>query len=537
MTSHSSILSSALRRPIAIGGVVGIAALLVAATTLTWSLDLPLIGNLHAPVVPAHQSQTDFVSLVQGGRGRTAFEKAFAQGDRIFDSAFNALDGGGANVGQGQRYTRIPRADLTGPGEWAQHVPSRATGPNAQSCAECHATPAADGSGGIAANVTRDPTHSGNLSQMIHRSTPHMFGAGALQRLAEEMTTELQAQRDALVVRVRQTQALATVALTAKGVSFGMLRGSPAPAGAATTTPGVVLDTTQVQGVSADLVVRPFQWKGSVGFLRDFNRGAAHNEIGMQAVELVGEGVDGDGDNVANELTVGDITALTIYVAAQPRPVSKLELDSLGLLGNVLTWTQIQQINHGKLLFTQIGCAACHVPALPLNDSVFREPSAHPSYRDTRFPSGALPRLAGVRADLPVSFDLAADQPQNVFTVGGQVVRLGSFRRQSNGTGAVIELYGDLKRHDMGPDLAESIDENGAGASTFLTENLWGVGSTAPYLHDGRATTLTEAILWHGGEAAASRSAFRALTTQEQLDLLLFLSNLTLLKGGLPIGN
>ena len=89
----------------------------------------------------------------------------------------------------------------------------------------------------------------------------------------------------------------------------------------------------------------------------------------------------------------------------------------------------------------------------------------------------------------------------------------------------------------MGPELAESIDETGSGAATFLTENLWGVGSTAPYLHDGRATTLTEAILWHGGEAAASRAAFRALTTQEQLDLLLFLNNLTLLKGGLPIGN
>ncbi len=55
----------------------------------------------------------------------------------------------------------------------------------------------------------------------------------------------------------------------------------------------------------------------------------------------------------------------------------------------------------------------------------------------------------------------------------------------------------------MGQDLAESIDEEGTGASVFLTENLWGVGSTAPYLHDGRATTLTEAILEHGGEAAS----------------------------------
>lgn len=50
----------------------------------------------------------------------------------------------------------------------------------------------------------------------------------------------------------------------------------------------------------------------------------------------------------------------------------------------------------------------------------------------------------------------------------------------------------------------------------FLTEAPWGVGSTAPYLHDGRATTLTEAILEHGGAAAASRSAFLRLAPVAQ---------------------
>lgn len=54
-------------------------------------------------------------------------------------------------------------------------------------------------------------------------------------------------------------------------------------------------------------------------------------------------------------------------------------------------------------------------------------------------------------------------------------------------------------------------------------------------MHDGRATTLTEAILWHGGEAASSRANFRNLATQAQLNILFFLENLTLLKG-VPIG-
>ena len=94
----------------------------------------------------------------------------------------------------------------------------------------------------------------------------------------------------------------------------------------------------------------------------------------------------------------------------------------------------------------------------------------------------------------------------------------------------IVELGGDLKRHNMGSGLAESIDEVGTGASTFLTENLWGVGSTAPYMHDGRATTLTEAILEHGGEGAAARDAFRALATSAQADLIAFLDNLVLFK-------
>ena len=93
-----------------------------------------------------------------------------------------------------------------------------------------------------------------------------------------------------------------------------------------------------------------------------------------------------------------------------------------------------------------------------------------------------------------------------------------------------MELYGDLKRRDMGQGLAESIDETGSGASVFLTENLWGVGSTAPYLHDGRATTLTEAILEHGGDAEASKQAFRDLPPEEQRDLIAFLNNLILFK-------
>jgi len=248
----------------------------------------------------------------------------------------------------------------------------------------------------------------------------------------------------------------------------------------------------------------------------------------MQAVELVGDGVDGDFDGVVDELSVGDITALSVYTAAQPRPVTTPELASLGLIPPLST-AQQSAIARGAARFHDVACDTCHTPTLPLRDALFSEPSQNPSYRDAVFPAGQDPRARGVDPALPITFDLTRDIPTNRVAVGGQTIALGN--HISNGTGgAIISLYGDLKRHDMGARLAEPLDDDGVPASVFLTENLWGVGTTAPYLHDGRATTLTEAILAHGGEAAASRGAFAGLPTASQLDVIAFLDSLVLYK-------
>ncbi|MFN2256081.1 MAG: di-heme oxidoredictase family protein, partial [Candidatus Promineifilaceae bacterium] len=97
-----------------------------------------------------------------------------------------------------------------------------------------------------------------------------------------------------------------------------------------------------------------------------------------------------------------------------------------------------------------------------------------------------------------------------------------------NGRGGIsVPLFADLKRHDMGPDLSESfaqVDEQ--RNREFTTARLWGVADTAPYLHDGRATTLTEAILLHGGEALPARNAFAALSGQNQAEVIAFLRSL-----------
>jgi len=250
----------------------------------------------------------------------------------------------------------------------------------------------------------------------------------------------------------------------------------------------------------------------------------------MQAVELVGDNVDGDFDGVVNELTVGDQTALAVYDAAQPRPTTRIELAALRLISPP-TVAELLAIVAGEGVFDRTGCGSCHIKSMTINNPIFSEPSQNPNYRDAVFPAGLDPTSRGVNPNTPITFDLTSDQPDNQIKdrFGRVIFRLGAFQKDKLGH-AIVRLFGDLKRHDMGPGLAESIDEVGTGASVFMTENLWGVGSTAPYLHAGRATTLTEAILEHGGEADSSRSAFLALSTQDQKNLIAYLNNLVLFK-------
>ena len=382
----------------------------------------------------------------------------------------------------------------------------------------------------------RDPGHTGMLRKFITRNTPHVFGIGALQRLAEEMTDDLQAIRDAAAERACRTGRVVRVRLRAKGVDFGRVtlvssrgRRNGAGDGAVVVLSGggdceVLMNVSRLDGVDPDLVVKPLQWKGTDSTVRIFNRGASHDELGMQPVEIVGDGVDGDYDGVTDEMTIGDQTALAIYLAAQPRPVTKVELAEVGLIAP-LTEDELASIERGGEVFEAIGCADCHRPALVVDDPVFSEPSQNPNYREDVFPAGQ----PGLDPDRAVTFDLTRDQPDNIVETPAGEVHLGVFESTEEG-GAIVRLFGDLKRHDMGPELAESIDEGGTGASTWMTKELWGVADTGPYLHDGRATTITEAILAHGGEGHRSRQRFHDATDRERADLIAFLGNLKLLK-------
>lgn len=101
-----------------------------------------------------------------------------------------------------------------------------------------------------------------------------------------------------------------------------------------------------------------------------------------------------------------------------------------------------------------------------------------------------------------------------------------------NAQSVTISPYSDLLLHDMGEGLADSVTEFLASGSEWRTPPLWSVGLTqlinpqARFLHDGRARNLTEAILWHAGEADTAKHRFIHLDQQQRRDLILFLESI-----------
>ena len=144
--------------------------------------------------------------------------------------------------------------------------------------------------------------------------------------------------------------------------------------------------------------------------------------------------------------------------------------------------------------FTELGCAQCHQPALITDRSVL-------TYRFPEEPTDASANVY-LRVDLekePLGFPAAKQ-------------------------GIEVNLFADLKRHDMGEGLSENFGSR--LDQMFTTARLWGVADSAPYMHDGRALTLNSAILMHGGEAQASRDAYDAAPVEGQAEVIRFLQSL-----------
>ena len=95
-----------------------------------------------------------------------------------------------------------------------------------------------------------------------------------------------------------------------------------------------------------------------------------------------------------------------------------------------------------------------------------------------------------------------------------------------------IHPYTDLLVHDMGPALADHRPDFGASGREWRTAPLWGIGLVETvnghtnFIHDGRARSLLEAVLWHGGEGARARDAVRRMSAMQRAALIKFLQSL-----------
>lgn len=390
------------------------------------------------------------------------------------------------------------------------------------SCAGCHGRPR--GSAGFGGDVFTRPDS---------RDAPHLFGLGLQEQLGDEITKKLRAIRAGLAIG--QTAQL--------NVSMG--GGVTINYGSITRTGATTFNTANVVGVNPDLRVRPFFAQGGTISIREFLVGAFNAEMGIQGFDpdlqnaavnnqvvvtpsgMVLDGPnddieappvpnvneDGDGDGIANELPQSLVDFEEFYLLHYFKPATSPGTDA----------QQITEVNNGRMLFMNAGCGSCHVPDLTID-------------RDRRI------------ADVETTFNAAQGNPFNrlfaTASLFGAIVNdfgtpnIRTF--ESNPAFAdsaavparsfvVRNFFADLKRHNLGPNFFERFHDNRtAPQQLFMTEPLWGVGSTAPYGHDGRTHNLEEVILRHGGEGQTSRNNFAAMTRANKNQLISFLNSLIL---------
>ncbi|HEY7375797.1 MAG TPA: di-heme oxidoredictase family protein [Polyangia bacterium] len=385
------------------------------------------------------------------------------------------------------------------------------------SCAGCHGRPR--GSAGHGGDVFTRPDS---------RDAPHLFGLGLQEMLGDEITADLRAIRAAARTAAQSSGTPQTRTLTSKGISYGSI----------TANPNGTFVTTGVVGVNTDLRVRPFFAQGGTISIREFLVGAFNAEMGIQsddpdlraaainrqrvttpagmildgaldAIEAPpvtgSNGVDPDGDGVPSELPVSLVDFEEFYLLNYFKPAVSVSPD------------RTTEVNSGRTIFTNIGCASCHIPSLTINvdrrvadvETVFAD--FNPGSPTTS--GNPLNRLFATATPRIVTVDDPPSDP---------VLKLPA--RQSF---VVNNFFADLKRHDLGNNFVER-NFDGTFQRQFMTEPLWGVATTSPYGHDGRTQTIEEVILRHGGEAQAARDGFNGQSRANKNLLLAFLNSLVL---------
>ena len=424
--------------------------------------------------------------------------RAIARGRQIFQRKFSFSEGlgprtddGVGNIGEGEDDTLFDTGRVAG---------------LADSCAGCHGRPR--GSAGHGGNVFTRPDS---------RDAPHLFGLGLIEMLADEITTDLRATRDAALHQAVASQRPVRVPLKSKGIDYGWL----------TANPDGFIEASEVEGVDEDLRVKPFFAEGDAFSIRQFSVAALNAEMGLETPDpdllaasqgervvtpsgMVIDGAhdaidpppvstpeeDSDNDGVTHELDPALVDHLEFYLLNYFKP------------GRYIAYPD--SVSQGSQIMEEIGCTSCHIPRLSIE-------------HDRRV------------ADVDTSYDPAQGAFNGLFSTAvprfteqTDASGLPALRQPSGHRFEVLDVFTDLKRHDLGPNFWERNFHDGEFQKEFMTEPLWGAGSTAPYGHDGRSINLREVILRHGGEAQGASDAFAALPEQSQRNLLDFFELLVL---------
>jgi hypothetical protein len=442
------------------------------------------LPNWDPPSVDVFPDHNEFAT------GKRPVQELIGIGRKLFRLSFSRPDGAGRPNSTGDSK---PTIRVTHDPPFFQRI----AGPDANSCAGCHNRPIVGGAGDFAVNVfvgahfTDPPAMTIDPKVTNERNTLSIFGAGAIEMVAREMTGELQDQRDGARMRAVGTNRDERVRLEAKGVPFGYL----------TVRPNGSYSTDELEGIDSDLIVKPFGMKGVAVSLREFTNFALNQHHGIQSEERFGwarTGVrDFDGDGVESEFTVGQVTALTIYQASLPPPRR--------VLYSVAEQERLARL--GERRFKEVGCTSCHKPFLPLRSAWFFEPN--PFNR----PGSIVPTdvVGQIAAAIPV------EAGSGVYRTPEGEVR--------------VQAFTDFKRHVICDSedpyyCNERLRQDFVPTDQFLTAKLWDIGSSSPYGHRGDLTTISEAIIHHSGEAKPSRRAFMKLPDEDKRTIILFLKSL-----------
>lgn len=375
----------------------------------------------------------------------------------------------------------------------------------ADSCASCHGRPR--GSAGFGGDVVTRPES---------RDAPHLFGLGLKEMLADEITADLRMiKNQAIAASAAQNRSI-TRNLRSKGINFGHI----------TAAPNGTVDVSDVSGIDGDLRVKPFFAHGGTFSIREFVVGAFNDEMGLQAVDPdlrtahlggrittpSGMVLDGATDSVATPLALDPVHDEDGDSFSNEIPTSLVDHMEFYLLNYFKAGTHEQNLStrFGLDTFKAIGCAQCHVPDMKID-------------RDRRV------------ADVETAYDSERGNAFNslfstatpLFSATSDGTVHPTLKKPLGGRFLVRNIFTDFKRHDLGPNFYER-NYDGTIRTTFLTTPLWGVGSTAPYGHDGRSMTLNEVILRHGGEAMLSRNRYADLPEVLQRRVIDFLNSLVL---------